>query len=172
VYELMAWPHFNWSTPPELRLWRKQSEENGKENVLMEAYGPKNHIEIMLAALEENKLTYNGSEIPLPFNLDIVNWAIETKRILQTAKLPEGVKFYNLFGTSFDTPFHACYGSEKSPLAKFDQILHTEAKFHCVDGDGTVPCESAMVCKTIFLYIQNFVAVCHSQCVHWFFLSS
>jgi hypothetical protein len=144
VYELMAWPHFNWSTPPELRLWRKQSEENGKENVLMEAYGPKNHIEIMLAALEENKLTYNGSEIPLPFNVDIVNWAIETKRILQTAKLPEGVKFYNLFGTSFDTPFHACYGSEKTPLAKFDQILHTEAKFHCVDGDGTVPCESAM----------------------------
>ncbi len=56
MYELMAWPHFNWSTPPELRLWRKQSEENGKENVLMEAYGPKNHIEIMLAALEENKV--------------------------------------------------------------------------------------------------------------------
>jgi hypothetical protein len=52
----MAWPHFNWSTPPELRLWRKQSEENGKENVLMKAYGPKNHIEIMLAALEENKV--------------------------------------------------------------------------------------------------------------------
>jgi hypothetical protein len=55
------------------------------------------------------QLTYNGSEIPLPFNLDIVNWAIETKRILQTAKLPEGVKFYNLFGTSFDTPFHAWF---------------------------------------------------------------
>jgi hypothetical protein len=60
------------------------------------------------------QLTYNGSEIPLPFNLDIVNWAIETKRILQTAKLPEGVKFYNLFGTSFDTPFHAWFHSSPS----------------------------------------------------------
>jgi hypothetical protein len=46
-------------------------------------------------------------EIPLPLNMDIVKWATETKRILQTAKLPEGVKFYNLFGTSIDTPFHA-----------------------------------------------------------------
>jgi hypothetical protein len=40
VYELMAWPHFNWSTPPELRLWHKNLEENGKENMLMKAYGP------------------------------------------------------------------------------------------------------------------------------------
>jgi len=47
----------------------------------------------------------------------------------------------------------------------------SQAKFYCVDGDGTVPCESAMVCETLFLYIQNFVAVCHSQCVHCFFLS-
>jgi hypothetical protein len=31
---------------------------------------------------------------------------IETKTILQTSKLPKGIKFYNLFGTSFDTPFH------------------------------------------------------------------
>jgi hypothetical protein len=51
------------------------------------------------------QLTYNGMEIPLPLNVDIVNWAIETKRILQTAKLPEGIKFYNVFGTSFDTHF-------------------------------------------------------------------
>jgi hypothetical protein len=58
VYELKAWPHFNWSTPPELRLWRKSLEENGKENMLMEAYGPKDHIEIMLTAFEENKVRF------------------------------------------------------------------------------------------------------------------
>jgi hypothetical protein len=34
-----------------------------------------------------------------------------------------------------------------------------------VDGDGTVPCESAMVSETFLLNIQNLVAVCHSQCV-------
>jgi hypothetical protein len=43
----------------------------------------------------------------LPFNVDILNWGIETKTILQTSKLPKGIKFYNLFGTSFDSPFHA-----------------------------------------------------------------
>jgi len=34
---------------------------------------------------------------------------IETKTILQTSKLPKGIKFYNLFCTSFDTPFHAWF---------------------------------------------------------------
>ncbi|CAK9203673.1 unnamed protein product [Sphagnum jensenii] len=144
IYELMAQPHFNWSVPPELRIWRKHSEENGNEKVLMEAFGPDKHIDVMSAALQDNTLTFNGLEIPLPLNMDIVKWATETKRILQTAKLPEGVKFYNLFGTSIDTPFHACYGSKKTPLAKIAQILNTEADFFCVDGDGTVPCESAM----------------------------
>jgi hypothetical protein len=105
----MAQPHFNWSVPPELRIWRKHSEENGNEKVLMEAFGPDKHIDVMSAALQDNTLTFNGLEIPLPLNMDIVKWATETKRILQTAKLPEGVKFYNLFGTSIDTPFHAWF---------------------------------------------------------------
>lgn len=34
-----------------------------------------------------------------------------------------------------------------------------------MDGDGTVPRESAMVSETFLLNIQNLVAVCHSQCV-------
>ncbi len=34
-----------------------------------------------------------------------------------------------------------------------------------MDGDGTVPCESAMVSGTFLVNIQNLVAVCHSQCV-------
>jgi hypothetical protein len=50
----MAQPHFNWSVPPELRIWRKHSEENGNEKVLMEAFGPDKHIDVMSAALQEN----------------------------------------------------------------------------------------------------------------------
>lgn len=53
------------------------------------------------------QLNYNGVNIPLPLNKDIVKWANETLRIMHTAKLPEGVKFYNLYGTSCETPFHA-----------------------------------------------------------------
>ncbi|XP_024360541.1 lecithin-cholesterol acyltransferase-like 4 [Physcomitrium patens] len=144
VYELIASPHFEWSEPPELRLWRKKAEENGDENVLLETFGPKHNLDVMIAALKDNKLDYKSAKIPLPLNEDILKWALETQRILQTAKLPESVKFYNLYGTSFETPYHACYGSKKSPLQRLTEILDMEAEFSCVDGDGTVPVESAM----------------------------
>jgi hypothetical protein len=52
----MAHPHFNWSEPPELRLWRKQAEENGEEKVLLESFGPKDNLDVMMAALEDNKV--------------------------------------------------------------------------------------------------------------------
>ncbi|KAG0574151.1 hypothetical protein KC19_VG239800 [Ceratodon purpureus] len=61
----------------------------------------------MMAALEENKVDYNEAKIPLPLNMDIVNCALETQTIMHAAKLPEGVKFYNLYGTSCETPYHA-----------------------------------------------------------------
>jgi hypothetical protein len=32
-----------------------------------------------------------------------------------------------------------------------------------VDGDGTVPCESAMVSKAFLLYVLTVLAVCHLQ---------
>lgn len=56
VYELMAHPHFDWSVPPELRLWRKEAKENGEEKVLLEAFGPKDNVGVMMAALEDNKV--------------------------------------------------------------------------------------------------------------------
>lgn len=37
VYELIASSHFEWSQPPELRLCRKQTEENG-DKVEMECF--------------------------------------------------------------------------------------------------------------------------------------
>lgn len=56
VYELIASPHFEWSEPPELRLWRKKEEENGDENVLLETFGPKHNLDVMIAALKDNKV--------------------------------------------------------------------------------------------------------------------
>ena len=53
------------------------------------------------------QLDFKGDKIPLPLNKDIVEWAIDTQRIMHSAKLPEGVKFYNLYGTMCDTPYHA-----------------------------------------------------------------
>jgi hypothetical protein len=55
------------------------------------------------------QMSYGGKKIPLPFNHDIFNWSNETRKILETAKLPAGVKFYNIFGTDNDTPLDVWY---------------------------------------------------------------
>lgn len=59
VYELIASPHFDWSEPPELRLWRKLAEEeteNEKLEAKLEAFGPGENLHVMMAALEKNKV--------------------------------------------------------------------------------------------------------------------
>jgi hypothetical protein len=48
----------------------------------------------------------NGEKIPLPFNELLAKHAEETKRAWDAAELPPNFLFYNVFGTSYDTPFH------------------------------------------------------------------
>lgn len=55
------------------------------------------------------QLEYDGKTIPLPFNSAILEWATGTWQVLKNAKLPEGVSFYNIYGTSFDTPYDVWY---------------------------------------------------------------
>lgn len=42
-------------------------------------------------------------------NTEIIQWAEKTRLLLQIAELPASVKFYNIVGTSYDTPFHTWY---------------------------------------------------------------
>ena len=51
------------------------------------------------------QLNYNGKKVSLPFNSAVLKWASGTRQLLDQAKLPEGVRFYNIYGTSLDTPF-------------------------------------------------------------------
>lgn len=48
-------------------------------------------------------------QVPLPLNLEILKWANETHEILSRAKLPEAVKFYNIYGIHNDTPHTIWY---------------------------------------------------------------
>lgn len=50
------------------------------------------------------QVNYEGEELPLPFNSEILKWANKTWEILSSAKLPPGVKFYNIYGTNLETP--------------------------------------------------------------------
>lgn len=37
--------------------------------------------------------------------MSILKWAAGTRELINNAQLPDGVQFYNIYGTSFDTPF-------------------------------------------------------------------
>ncbi|WVZ05431.1 hypothetical protein V8G54_018777 [Vigna mungo] len=142
VYEMLANPSYEWKKQPEILVWRKHTKD-GDNNTNLESYGPTQSISLFEEALRNNELSYNGKTIRLPFNFDILDWAIKTRQLIANAKLPDGVSFYNIYGTSLDTPFDVCYGSEDSPIEDLSEICQTMPLYSYVDGDGTVPAESA-----------------------------
>ncbi|KAK9159464.1 hypothetical protein Syun_005805 [Stephania yunnanensis] len=180
IYEMLPNPTFTWKKQPQIHVWRKQPE--GEEKTLpvkVESYGPNDSFALFAEALKNNKLNYNGNTVPLPFNFSILKWAIGTRQVFENARLPDGVKFYNIYGTSHNTPFDVCYGSEASPIKDLPQICHTMPVYTYVDGDGTVPAESVkadgfaatarvgvcashrgLLCdKTVFKHIQQWLEI-------------
>ncbi|XP_061354729.1 lecithin-cholesterol acyltransferase-like 4 [Gastrolobium bilobum] len=143
IYELMGCPNFHWQHIPCLELWRDKQDPDGKSHIILESYPPCDSIDVLKQALVNNTVNYDGENIPLPFNLEILKWANKTWEILSSAKLPSNVKFYNIYGTNLETAHSVCYGSENKPVSDLQQLRHFQPKCICVDGDGTVPMESA-----------------------------
>ncbi|KAM0041302.1 putative phospholipase A(1) [Helianthus debilis subsp. tardiflorus] len=144
IYEMLPNPEFKWKKQPEIVVWRNDSE-NGQDLVKRETYGTSGCVDLFIEALKDNEIEYNKKTIPLPFNHDIYKWAATTRKMLNSVQLPAGIDFYNIYGTSLDTPFDVCYGSETDPINDPSEICHTLPEYSYVDGDGTVPAESAMV---------------------------
>ncbi|CAI9759286.1 unnamed protein product [Fraxinus pennsylvanica] len=142
IYEMLPNIDFNWKKKPEILIWRKQSKD-GETSVELESYGPEESVTLFEEALKNNELSYNGKTVPLPFNSAILKWAAGTREILNKTQVPKGISFYNIYGISFDTPFDVCYGSESSPIDELSEICHSDPEYSFVDGDGTVPSESA-----------------------------
>ncbi|KAK9267702.1 hypothetical protein L1049_010134 [Liquidambar formosana] len=151
IYELMDCPDFQWQHNPLLEIWREKHDSDGKSNIILESYSLEESISIFKEALSSNTVNYDGVNIPLPFNLEILKWANETREFLSSAKVPPQVKFYNIYGINLDTPRSVCYGSEETPVADLQQLPFFQLifvfifrpQYICVDGDGTVPMESA-----------------------------
>ncbi|XP_054803359.1 lecithin-cholesterol acyltransferase-like 4 [Prosopis cineraria] len=149
LYELMGCPGFHWENIPVLELWREKHDCDGKHNsdgkphIILESYHPEHSVEIIKESLATNKVNYDGEDLPLAFNMEILKWANETRKILSGAKLPSQVKFYNIYGIGLETPHTVCFGSGEKPVSDLQQLRYFQAKYICVDGDGTVPAESA-----------------------------
>ncbi|KAI3952960.1 hypothetical protein MKX01_028652 [Papaver californicum] len=136
IYEMLPNPEFKWKKQPEIQVWRKQSQNN-ETSVKLETYGPKESITLF------EELNYAGKSIPLSFNKYILKWASATREILNKAQLPEGVNFYNIFGASFESPFDVRYGTETSHIEDMPHNGKYTPQYSFVNGDGTVPLESA-----------------------------
>ncbi|KAL6498276.1 Lecithin-cholesterol acyltransferase-like 4 [Orobanche gracilis] len=143
IYELMACLDYKWEHVPLLELWRQRSDSDENTSIVLESYSPEEVIPVFMEALSINKVLYNGSDISLPFNVEILKWANETRRLLSSAEVPNHIKFYNIYGTNNETPHTVCYGSEDAPVSDLRQLPTLRAKYINVDGDGTVPVESA-----------------------------
>ncbi|KAK4347488.1 hypothetical protein RND71_033827 [Anisodus tanguticus] len=143
IYELMGCPDFQWEHAPVLEIWKEKSNSNGESTVILESYSPLEAVSVYERALSNNKVNYNGEKISLPFNLELLKWANETREILCHAKVPDNVKFYNIYGTNYETPHSVCYGSQNAPISDLQQLPFIQSKYISVDGDGTVPTESA-----------------------------
>ncbi|XP_021890047.1 lecithin-cholesterol acyltransferase-like 4 [Carica papaya] len=143
IYELMACPDFKWQHRPLLELWREKQGCDGNPGVILESYPPIESIKVFKEALLSNTVNYDGENISLPFNLEILKWTDETHKILSRAKVPPQVKFYNIYGINLETPHSVCYGSEDIPVTDLKQLRYFQPTYVCVDGDGTVPAESA-----------------------------
>ncbi|XP_020103636.1 phospholipase A(1) LCAT3-like [Ananas comosus] len=141
IYEMLPNANFKWKQLPLVLVWRKQSGET--EEVELEEFDATKCASLFEEALRNNELNYNGKSVALPFNFEIFKWAADTRQILDKAQLPNTVSFYNIYGISFDTPFDVCYGSETSPIGDLSEVCHTMPEYTYVDGDGTVPAESA-----------------------------
>lgn len=142
IYELMACPQFCWKHAPCLEIWREKHDSD-KSSVIKESFSPEESLLVFQEALSSNMIEYDGVSTPLPFNLDILNLANETRKILSQAVVPPDVKFYNIYGTNLETPHSVCYGSKEDPVSELQQLRYVQAQYFCVDGDGTVPAESA-----------------------------
>ncbi|XP_050207946.1 phospholipase A(1) LCAT3 [Mercurialis annua] len=185
IYEMLPNPDFKWERQPQIQVWRKQSDDE-ETSVKLESYSPHDSIALFQEALRNNELNYDGNKVSLPFNFYILKWAAGTRHILNHAKLPQGVSFYNIFGTSNDTPFDVRYGTEASPIEDLSEVCHTVPLYSYVDGDGTVPAESAKADgfdavdrvgivashrgllrdKTVFSYIQKWLGIEQKQSKH------
>ncbi|KAJ8627692.1 hypothetical protein MRB53_020999 [Persea americana] len=143
IYELMGHPDYDWDTTPLLQIWREKHDSSGNACSMLESYEPGESISILEEALSNNKVNYNREDMLFPFNLEISKWADETRKIFSCAEVPPTVKFYNIYGVNNSTPHSVCYGCEQQPVSDLQQLLSLEAKYIYVDGDGTVPVESA-----------------------------
>ncbi|KAJ0972354.1 hypothetical protein J5N97_020313 [Dioscorea zingiberensis] len=143
IYEMLPNSEFKWKIQPVIKVWRKQSDNKDDSFIKLDVYDPTDSTALFEEALRNNELKYNGKSVALPFNFSIFKWAADTRQTLNEAQLPSSVSFYNIYGISLDSPFDVCYGSETSPIGDLSEVCHTMPQYTYVDGDGTVPAESA-----------------------------
>jgi pimeloyl-ACP methyl ester carboxylesterase len=70
--------------------------------------------------------------------------ARETKAVFDSAELPTSVQFYCIHGVNSMCAFGVTYGTIDEPVISYEELAKAKVTFSFVNGDQTVPTESAV----------------------------
>ena len=136
VYELLPFDMYAWKDPPAINFTL-----NGVQHSFTPSAGDAHYtIPIRLANVNYSVTLPSGGATPEPFCEACWELSQSSKRRIENAMLPKGVKYYNVIGISQPTPLHIVYGDVK----RWEDLTTKKIKFVNSDGDGTVSVESAM----------------------------
>ncbi|KFM27994.1 Lecithin-cholesterol acyltransferase-like 4 [Auxenochlorella protothecoides] len=99
---------------------------------------------VLQGVLEGNSVSIGGQAVAMPFNPDVWQRAVDSHSAWSACTFPRTSRFYNLYGKGYPTPYSLQYGSWWFPVSELKALPHANASYTYVDGDGTVPTESAM----------------------------
>jgi phospholipase A1 len=142
LHELVGSNTFQWpdGSKPTISIYLRPIDNQPTDLVTY----PISRLKEVMALAHANR-NYTGYIPNRPRTTSSVVWerVDRTQQLLDGAKLPLGVRFYNAYGTDFLTPFSVTYGTERAPLGWFTDIERlNNGVFSYIDGDGTVPAAS------------------------------
>jgi phospholipase A1 len=141
MVELTPQPFYKWNLgDPSVRIWKHLP--NGE--VVKEVFDPSDVQMVQQYILHKYEMNHDGVLYNWHADPNVWKQGRETQALLKKAKLPKGVRFYNMVGVNRMCPFGVTYGTQEDPLYKYQDLPAATRMNTFVDGDGTVPVESAM----------------------------
>jgi pimeloyl-ACP methyl ester carboxylesterase len=141
LVELTPTPGYEWMHGrPYCNVWIKDTTGN----VINVEHRPRHIQSVQKKVLEGRRIVDSGVAMDWAADPNVWKQGRETQTLMRAAKLPSSVQFYNLYGHCRICPFGVTYGSKDRPLDSYKQIGDCSVSNTFVDGDGTVPVESAI----------------------------
>jgi hypothetical protein len=142
--ELTSKPHYKWKYGnPDIQIWMSDKERGVVAKYI---FPPGDLQEMQEKVLKGHKIKVVHDPMPLDWESDPNVWkqARETQDVFTRAKLPKNVQFYCIYSRLHPTAFGTTFGTIDEPVSSYRQLSKAKRAFSFVEGDQTVPVESAV----------------------------